>query len=193
VPRDRDASFDPVIVRKRQRRLDGIDEIVLSLTARGLTPARWPRTSPRSTARRSPGTPSRESSTRSLRRWPRGRTRPLDAIYPVIVVDAIHVKVRDGQVTNRPSMLSSSGWAALDNVIDHLRPGAPVAAVGGKWPGRWMWPLRAWIAKLHAPFIADFTGFDKPWRLVAESAPDLRVRELAFGAGYLALGHARRR
>jgi putative transposase len=37
VPRDRDASFDPVIVRKRQRRVDGIDEIVLSLTARGLT------------------------------------------------------------------------------------------------------------------------------------------------------------
>ena len=31
VPRDRDASFDPVMVRKRQRRLDGIDEIVLSL------------------------------------------------------------------------------------------------------------------------------------------------------------------
>lgn len=37
VPRDTDASFDPKIVRKRQRRLDGIDEIVLSLTARGLT------------------------------------------------------------------------------------------------------------------------------------------------------------
>lgn len=37
VPRDRDSSFDPVIVGKRQRRLDGIDEIVLSLTARGLT------------------------------------------------------------------------------------------------------------------------------------------------------------
>jgi putative transposase len=37
VPRDRDGSFEPGIVRKRQRRLDGIDEIVLSLTARGLT------------------------------------------------------------------------------------------------------------------------------------------------------------
>jgi len=37
VPRDRDGSFEPVIVRKRQRRLDSIDEIVLSLTARGLT------------------------------------------------------------------------------------------------------------------------------------------------------------
>jgi transposase-like protein len=35
VPRDRDGSFEPVIVRKRQRRLDGIDSIVLSLTARG--------------------------------------------------------------------------------------------------------------------------------------------------------------
>ena len=37
VPRDRDGSFNPVIVRKRQRRLDGIDQIVLSLSARGLT------------------------------------------------------------------------------------------------------------------------------------------------------------
>ncbi|GAA1874433.1 hypothetical protein GCM10009751_37520 [Myceligenerans crystallogenes] len=37
VPRDRDGTFDPKIVRKRQRRLSGIDEIVLSLTARGLT------------------------------------------------------------------------------------------------------------------------------------------------------------
>jgi transposase-like protein len=37
VPRDRDGTFAPSIVRKRQRRLDGVDEIVLSLTARGLT------------------------------------------------------------------------------------------------------------------------------------------------------------
>lgn len=37
VPRDRDGSFDPRIVRKRQRRLEGVDTIVLSLTAKGLT------------------------------------------------------------------------------------------------------------------------------------------------------------
>ena len=37
VPRDTDSSFDPQIVRKRQRRLTGIDGIVLSLTAQGLT------------------------------------------------------------------------------------------------------------------------------------------------------------
>jgi putative transposase len=37
VPRDREGSFDPQIVRKHQRRLGGVDEIVLSLAARGLT------------------------------------------------------------------------------------------------------------------------------------------------------------
>ena len=37
VPRDRDGTFEPRIVRKRQRRLDGVNQIVLSLSARGLT------------------------------------------------------------------------------------------------------------------------------------------------------------
>ena len=37
VPRDLDASFTPTIVKKRQRRLTGVDQIVLSLSARGLT------------------------------------------------------------------------------------------------------------------------------------------------------------
>lgn len=37
VPRDREGTFEPRIVKKRQRRLDGVDQIVLSLTARGLT------------------------------------------------------------------------------------------------------------------------------------------------------------
>ena len=79
--------------------------------------------------------------------------------------------------------------AALANVFDHLRPGAAVAAIGGKWPAPWMWPLRAWVADLHAPFITDFTGFDQPWRLLAGFVPDLQVTELAVGAGYLAVGH----
>jgi SAM-dependent methyltransferase len=39
--------------------------------------------------------------------------------------------------------------ATLGNVFDHLRPGAPVAAAGGKWPAPWMWPLRAWVTQLH--------------------------------------------
>jgi trans-aconitate methyltransferase len=83
--------------------------------------------------------------------------------------------------------------AALVNVFEHLRPGAPVAAAGGKWLALWMWPLRAWVTALHAPFITDFTGFDRPWRQLAGYVPDLRVHEFAFGAGYLALGHTRGR
>ncbi len=78
---------------------------------------------------------------------------------------------------------------ALQRVFDHLRPGAAVGAIGGKWPAPWMIPLRMWVTDLHAPFIASFTGFDRPWRLLAEFVPDLRVQELAGGAGYLAVGH----
>ena len=52
VPRDRDGSFEPQIVRKRQRRLSGVDEIVVSLYARGSRPVRSPRTSRRSLKRR---------------------------------------------------------------------------------------------------------------------------------------------
>jgi len=83
--------------------------------------------------------------------------------------------------------------ATSGNVFDHLRPGAPVAAAGGKLPSPWMWPLQAWVTQLHAPFINDFTGFDQPWRQLARHVPDLHIRELAFGAGYLALGHSRDR
>jgi hypothetical protein len=45
------------------------------------------------------------------------------------------------------------------------------------------------LAGSAAPFVADFTGFDAPWRLLAEFVPDLHVNEHAFGAGYLACGH----
>jgi len=37
VPRDRDSSFEPQLVKKRQRRLHGVDEMIISLTAKGLT------------------------------------------------------------------------------------------------------------------------------------------------------------
>jgi ubiquinone/menaquinone biosynthesis C-methylase UbiE len=79
--------------------------------------------------------------------------------------------------------------AALANIFGHLRPGAAVATIGGQWPHPWLWPLRAWVAELHAPFVTDFAGFDQPWKLLAEYVPDLRVQHLGFGTGYLAYGH----
>jgi putative transposase len=102
VPRDRDGSFEPAIVRKRQRRLDGIDQLVLSLTARGLTTgeiaAHFEEVYG---AKVSKDTISRITD-KVLEEMAEWRNRPLDAVYPVIFIDAIHVKVRDGQVTNRP-------------------------------------------------------------------------------------------
>jgi putative transposase len=102
VPRDRDGSFEPVIVRKRQRRLDGIDQIVLSLTARGLTTGEiaahfadvYGATVSKDTVSR-----ITEKVSGELAEW---ASRPLDPVYPVIFVDAIVVKVRDGQVRNTP-------------------------------------------------------------------------------------------
>jgi transposase-like protein len=64
VPRDRAGTFEPQIVKKRQRRLTGVDEIVLSLYAKGLTTVRSRRTSRRSTAPRSARRRCRGSPTR---------------------------------------------------------------------------------------------------------------------------------
>ncbi len=102
VPRDRDGSFEPVIVPKRKRRLDGIDQIVLSLSARGLTTGEIAaHFNEVYEAKVSKDTISRitEEVAGELAEW---SSRPLDPIYPVIFVDAIVVKVRDGQVRNTP-------------------------------------------------------------------------------------------
>lgn len=102
VPRDRDGSFEPVIVPKRKRRLEGIDQIVLSLSSRGVTTgeiaAHFDEVYG---AKVSKDTISRitEKVAGELAEW---SARPLDALYPVIFVDAIVVKVRDGQVRNTP-------------------------------------------------------------------------------------------
>ena len=102
VPRDRDASFEPVIVRKRQRRLDGIDEIVLSLTARGLTTGEVAAHFEEVYGAKVSRDTISKITDKVLEEMTEWAQRPLDAVYPVIFIDAIHVKVRDGQVTNRP-------------------------------------------------------------------------------------------
>ncbi len=78
--------------------------------------------------------------------------------------------------------------AALENIFRHVRPGAHIAAIGGKWPAPWLWGLRPWVENLHRPFVDDFAGFDEPWRMLAEFVPDLAVQQLAAGTGYRAHG-----
>ncbi len=77
---------------------------------------------------------------------------------------------------------------ALDNVLGHLRPGGNVAVGGGKWGPVWAIGLNASVLALHAPYVRDFAGFDRPWEPLAERVPDLAVREVAMGAGFVASG-----
>jgi transposase-like protein len=102
VPRDRAATFEPQIVKKRQRRLSGVDEVVLSLYAKGLTTGEISA----HFAEIYGASVSKETISRitdkvieEMNDW---AVRPLDEIYAAIFIDAIVVKVRDGQVGNRP-------------------------------------------------------------------------------------------
>lgn len=102
VPRDRAGTFEPQIVRKRQRRLNGVDEIVLSLYAKGLTTGEISA----HFAEIYGASVSKETISRitdkvleEMQEWV---SRPLDGVYAAIFIDAIVVKVRDGQVANRP-------------------------------------------------------------------------------------------
>jgi transposase-like protein len=102
VPRDRAGTFDPQIVRKRQRRLSGVDEVVLSLYAKGLTTGEISA----HFAEIYGASVSKETISRitdkvieEMNDW---AVRPLDAVYAAVFIDAIVVKVRDGQVANRP-------------------------------------------------------------------------------------------
>ncbi|HET6534528.1 MAG TPA: IS256 family transposase [Actinoplanes sp.] len=136
VPRDRDGSFEPVIVRKRQRRLDGIDQIVLSLTARGLTTGEVAaHFAEVYGAKVSKDTISRITD-KVLEEMASWQARPLDRVYPVVFVDAIVVKIRDGQVTNRPV------YVAIGVTVNGERD------ILGLWAGDGSEGAKFWLAVL---------------------------------------------
>nr|WP_234391974.1 transposase [Streptomyces sp. WM6378] len=102
VPRDRNGDFEPSLVPKNARRLAGFNERILSFYARGM-------------------------SVRDIRShlaqiygvevvtW---QNRPLDAVWPIIYIDALWVKIRSGSVTSKPVYLTAAP------------PGRPQACVG---------------------------------------------------------------
>jgi putative transposase len=102
VPRDRDATFEPRIVGKRKRRLSGLDELVISLSAKGLTTgevaAHLGEVYGADVSRQTISTIT-DKVIEGMAEW---QNRPLDPVYPVIFIDAINVKIRDGKVANRP-------------------------------------------------------------------------------------------
>src|ERR1700748_67465 len=106
VPRDRDSSFEPKIVAKRQRRLTGVDEMVISLSAKGLThgeiAAHLAEVYGAEVSKQTITTIT-DRVMDGLAEW---QNRPLDPVYAVIFIDAINVKIREGQVANRPLYLA---------------------------------------------------------------------------------------
>lgn len=123
VPRDRDGSFEPQIVRKRQRRLSGVEDMVLSLSAKGLTTgeisAHLAEVYGADVSRQTISTIT-DKVMEGMGEW---QNRPLDPVYPVIFLDAIHVKIRDGKVANRPI------YVALAVTVDGTRD------ILGLWAG----------------------------------------------------------
>lgn len=102
VPRDREGTFSPVIVPKHSRRLDGFDEAIVSLYAKGLTTGEiQSHLDEIYGAEVSKDTISRitDAVNAEAIEW---QNRPLDSLYPVVFIDAIVVKIRDGSVANRP-------------------------------------------------------------------------------------------
>lgn len=102
VPRDTSGTFESQIVRKRQRRLTGVDEMVLSLSAKGLThgeiAAHLAEVYGAEVSKQTTSTIT-DTVMEGMAEW---QNRPLDRVHPVLLVDAINVKIRDGQVANRP-------------------------------------------------------------------------------------------
>ena len=123
VPRDRDASFSPQLVAKRQRRLSGVDDLVISLVAKGLTTgevaAHLAEVYGIEVSRDLISTIT-DRVLEGLAEW---QNRPLDRVYPVIFIDVINVKIRDGNVANRPI------YVALAVTVDGERD------VLGLWAG----------------------------------------------------------
>ena len=98
IPRDRHGTFEPQLIPKHQTRWTGFDDKILSLYARGMTVREI-----QSHLEEMYGTevsPTLISSVtdaviEEVKTW---QARPLDALYPIVYLDCIHVKVRDGSV-----------------------------------------------------------------------------------------------
>jgi transposase-like protein len=136
VPRDRAGTFEPQVVKKRQRRLSEVDEIVLSLYAKGMTTGEISA----HFAEIYGASVSKETISRitdkvvaEMTEW---STRPLDSVYVAVFIDAIVVKVREGQVANRPI------YAAIGVTVDGRKD------VLGLWAGSGGEGAKFWMSVL---------------------------------------------
>ena len=107
VPRDRKSTFEPRLVPKGERRLGGLDDMIISLYAGGMTVRDIQHHLARTLGTDlSHDTISKitDAVLEEVKAW---QNRPLDEVYPIVYVDALVVKVRDGhQVRNKAAHLA---------------------------------------------------------------------------------------
>ena len=107
TPRDRAGSFEPRLVPKGARRLGGLDEMIISLYAGGMTvrdiQAHLARTIGTEVSHETISKIT-DAVLEEVKAW---QTRPLEELYPIIYLDALVVKVRDGhQVRNKAAHIA---------------------------------------------------------------------------------------
>jgi putative transposase len=134
VPRDRSGSFTPAVIPKHARRLAGFDEAVVSLYAKGLTTgdiANHLADVYGTEVSRDLVSRVTDAVVEQMQQW---QSRPLDSVYPMLLIDAIVLKIRDGQVANRPV------YVAMGITVDGERDvlGLWVGPAGGEGAKQWM-------------------------------------------------------
>jgi putative transposase len=111
VPRDRDGSFSPKVIPKNVRRLTGFDEKVLALYARGMTTREiqgylqeiyGTDVSPQLIS---------EVTDTILERAKAWQSRPVDAVYPIVYLDALFVSIRDGATVRKKALYVALGMS----------------------------------------------------------------------------------
>ena len=114
--KDREEGFEPKLVRKHQRRWDGLDEKIIALYARGMTVRDiQAQLEELYGVEVSPGLISQvtDAVLDEVRTW---QSRPLESMYPVVYLDALMVKMRhEGRVENR-AVLTCSPKAAQNRI-----------------------------------------------------------------------------
>jgi len=132
VPRDRNGTFEPKLVRKRQRRMTGVDDLVISLVAKGLTTGEvCAHLAEIYGAEVTKDTVSRITD-RVLDGMAEWQNRPLDRVYPVLFIDAIHVKIRDGGAVGSRPIYTAVG-VTVDGERDILGLWAGTGGEGAKF------------------------------------------------------------
>ena len=107
VPRDRDSSFEPQLVKKQQTRLTGMDDKILFLYAQGMTTREICKTFKELYDADVSASLISKVTNAVLEQVVEWQSRPLDQVYPIVYLDCIVVKIRqDKQVINKAIYLA---------------------------------------------------------------------------------------